>query len=360
MKVIISGGGTGGHIYPALAIADTIKSKNPDAEILFIGTKDGLESDIIPKYGYPIEFITVGYLKRKFSYHNVKSGVKLLKGLMQSKKILRRFSPDVVIGTGGFVSGPIVYTAAREKIPTMLHEQNVYPGLTNKILGKKVDIIAISFEDSRKYFTHPKEMVLTGNPIRKAFREPHKANRIKGKSQVLIFGGSGGATKINESVLWISENHVRLPYEILAVSGKHHYDMMSKASDQQDIEVVSYLENMADKMKEADLIIASAGAITITEILATGKPAILIPKAYTAENHQEYNARSIEQKGGAVMILEKDLTGKKLHEEIIRLIDDKELLREMGVKNRSLAQDKTEEDLYKLVERLGKTEKRIR
>ncbi len=357
MKVIISGGGTGGHIYPALAIADSIKSKNPHAEILFIGTKDGLEAEIIPKYGYSMEFITVGYLRRKISFHNVKSGLKLLKGLVQSKKILRKFSPDVVIGTGGFVSGPIVYTAAREKIPTMLHEQNVYPGLTNKILGKKVDIIAISFEDSKKYFLQPKEMVLTGNPIRKAFREPYKIDRIQDKRQILIFGGSGGATKINEEILWIAENYDHLPYEILVVSGKLHYDNMSRAIEHQDIKVVSYLDNMPERMKEADLIITSAGAITITEILATGKPAILIPKAYTAENHQEYNARSIELKGGAIMILEKDLTGKILHEEIMRLIENPELLIEMGTKNRSLAQDTTEEDLYKLVERLYKKEK---
>jgi len=359
MKVIISGGGTGGHIYPALAIADTIKSNHPDATILFIGTKDGLESDIIPKYGYPIEFISVGYLKRKMSYHNVKSGLKLIKGLVQSKKILRKFSPDVVIGTGGFVSGPIVYTAAREKIPTLLHEQNVYPGLTNKILGKKVDIIAISFEDSKKYFTRPKELVLTGNPIRKAFREPYNAGNNK-KSQILVFGGSGGASKINDSILWIAENHGSLPYEILAVSGKIHYDRMSNAAKHLDITVVPYLEDMPVKMKKADLIVTSAGAITITEILATGKPAILIPKAHTAENHQEYNARSIEEKGGAVMILEKDLTGEKLHEEIIRITQNQELMREMGKKNRSLAQDKTEDDLYRLVERLYKKEKRIR
>lgn len=359
MKVIISGGGTGGHIYPALAIADTIKSNHPDATILFIGTKDGLESDIIPKYGYPIEFISVGYLKRKMSYHNVKSGLKLIKGLVQSKKILRKFSPDVVIGTGGFVSGPIVYTAAREKIPTLLHEQNVYPGLTNKILGKKVDIIAISFEDSKKYFTRPKELVLTGNPIRKAFREPYNVGNNK-KSQILVFGGSGGASKINDSILWIAENHGSLPYEILAVSGKIHYDRMSNAAKHLDITVVPYLEDMPVKMKKADLIVTSAGAITITEILATGKPAILIPKAHTAENHQEYNARSIEENGGAVMILEKDLTGEKLHEEIIRISQNQELMREMGKKNRSLAQDKTEDDLYRLVERLYKKEKRIR
>ncbi|NBG88520.1 undecaprenyldiphospho-muramoylpentapeptide beta-N-acetylglucosaminyltransferase [Isachenkonia alkalipeptolytica] len=352
MKVIISGGGTGGHIYPALAIADTIKAKNPDAEILFVGRKDGLESEIIPRYGYPIEFITVGYLKRKLSFHNVKSGLKLLQGLAQSKKILRKFSPDVVIGTGGFVSGPIVYTAARENFPTMLHEQNVYPGLTNKILGKKVDVIAISFEDSKKYFVHPKKMVLTGNPIRKAFREPSESKRKQEKKQILIFGGSGGATKINEGVSWIAENYDRLPYEILAVSGKHHFNGMNETIKHQDIEVVSYLENMPDKMKEADLIISSAGAITITEILATGKPAILIPKAYTAENHQEYNARSIELKGGAIVILEKELTGEKLHREIVRLTEDQHLLKDMGNKNAALAQGETEEDLYKLFESL--------
>jgi UDP-N-acetylglucosamine--N-acetylmuramyl-(pentapeptide) pyrophosphoryl-undecaprenol N-acetylglucosamine transferase len=352
MKVIISGGGTGGHIYPALAIADTIKAKNPDAQILFIGTKEGLESEIIPKYGYPIEFITVGYLKRKISFHNIRSGFKLLKGLTQSNKILKNFSPDVVIGTGGFVSGPIVYSAALKKIPTMLHEQNVYPGLTNKILGKKVDIIAISFDDSKKYFVHPREIALTGNPIRKAFREPYTISNKGEKRKILIFGGSGGASKINEAVKWIAENYQQLPYEILAVSGKYHYDKMSNINNHPAIEVVSYLENMPEKMKEAELIITSAGAITITEILATGKPAILIPKAYTAENHQEYNAKSIETKGGALMILEKDLTGEKLHQEITRLIKDPELLKEMGKKNHSLAQEKTEEDLYRLFERL--------
>lgn len=354
MKVIISGGGTGGHIYPALAIADIIKSKNPDAKILFIGTEDGLESEIIPKYGYPIEFISVGYLKRKISFHNVKSGLKLLKGLGQSKKILRRFSPDVVIGTGGFVSGPIVYTAANMKIPTMLHEQNVYPGLTNKILGKKVDIIAISFEDSKKYFQKPKKIVLTGNPIRKAFREAQENFPNSGKPQVLIFGGSGGATKINESIVSLAKIDKRLPYEILAVSGKNHYKQMAATINHPDIKLVDYLEDMPKRMRESDLIISSAGAITITEILALGKPAILIPKAYTAENHQEYNARSLEQKGGAIMILEKELSGEKLHSEISRLINNKELLKEMGSRNRSLAQGEAEEDLYQLFERLYK------
>lgn len=358
MKVIISGGGTGGHIYPALAIADTIKANHPHAEIIFVGTKDGLEAEIIPNHGYPIEFISVGYLKRKISFHNIKSGLKLFKGLVQSKKILENFAPDVVIGTGGFVSGPIVYSAARKKIPTIIHEQNVYPGLTNKILAKKVDIIAISFEDSKKYFPNSKEIILTGNPIRKAFREPYKSDRKKEKSKVLIFGGSGGAAKINSGVLWIAENFERLPYEILAVSGKHHFEKMNKIVDHEDIEVIPYLENMPEKMKNADLIVTSAGAITITEILATGKPGILIPKANTAENHQEFNARSIESKGGAVVILEKDLNGQKLYEEIDRMIHAPEVLREMGKKNRSLAQDETEESLYKLIERLCQKENR--
>lgn len=356
MKVIISGGGTGGHIYPALAIADTIKSKHPDAEILFVGRKGGLESEIIPKYGYPMEYITVGYLKRKVSFHNVKSGWKLIQGLAQSAKILRRFSPDVVIGTGGFVSGPIVYAAARKKIPTMLHEQNVYPGLTNKLLGKKVDIIAISFEDSEKYFDHSKKIILTGNPIRKAFRMPPHSERKTRKTRVLVFGGSGGADKINQGILWIAENHPELPYKILAVSGKYYYEQMNKASQHPDIEVVDYLEDMPEKMKSADLIISSAGAITITEILATGKPAILIPKAYTAENHQEHNARSLESKGGAIVILEKNFSGEKLHHEVMGLMENQNLLKEMGSRNAALAQEGTEDELYQLFLDLYKTQ----
>lgn len=314
MRVIISGGGTGGHIYPAIAIANKIREKEPNARILFIGTEKGLESEIVPKAGYPIETITVSYLRRKISLHNIKSAGMLLKGLWQARNIIKKFKPDIVIGTGGFVCGPVVFMAAKMKIKTMIHEQNVFPGITNKILGNYVDKIAISFEEASKYFKYTNKLVLTGNPIREDFLRVSTSEAMKRygttKPMVLIVGGSGGSSSINKAVIEMMMKFQNYDFEILLVTGKRHYhDVMHHISQNKVLlrnnKIMEYIDDMPYALKACDLIICSAGAITITEINAVGKPSILIPKAYTAENHQEYNAMAL-QKGEQLLLSKKE------------------------------------------------------
>ncbi|NLM04578.1 MAG: undecaprenyldiphospho-muramoylpentapeptide beta-N-acetylglucosaminyltransferase [Clostridiales bacterium] len=340
MRVIISGGGTGGHIYPAIAIANKIKEECPGAEILFIGTAKGLESEIVPKAGYEIKTITVTYLSRKLSMHNIKSAGMLMKGLLQARKIIKDFKPDIVIGTGGFVSGPVVFIASKMKIKTIIHEQNVFPGITNRILENYVDRVAISFEEAKKYFKRKEKLRVTGNPIRQEFfnitmEEAKSRYKAQGnKPLVLIVGGSGGSISINEAVVEFLTLSPKNNFEVLLATGKRYYNqVMEQISKNKDIlqynRVVEYIDDMPYALKACDLIICSAGAITITEINAMGKPAILIPKAYTAENHQEYNARALEDRGAAILIKEKDLNGKILFKKIEEIIKDKSILNNM-------------------------------
>ncbi|SES64664.1 UDP-N-acetylglucosamine-N-acetylmuramylpentapeptide N-acetylglucosamine transferase [Natronincola peptidivorans] len=340
MRVIISGGGTGGHIYPAIAIANKIKKENPKASILFIGTEKGMEKDIVPKEGYEIKTIKVSYLKRKISIHNIKSAGMLLQGLWQSRKIIKDFKPDIVIGTGGFVSGPVLYVASKMGIKTIIHEQNVFPGIANKILGNYVDRIAISFEEAERYFKHKNKLVVTGNPIRETFLTISKEEgkrRYKSKTNnplVLVVGGSGGSISINRAISDLLIKQPNIKFEILLVTGKKHYhQVMETISKKQEIvqhhTIQEYINDMPYALKACDLIICSAGAITITEINAVGKPAILIPKAYTAENHQEYNARALEARGAALVIKERDLNSGTLLTNMQQIFATKEKLEAM-------------------------------
>jgi len=335
MRVILSGGGTGGHIYPAIAIANKIKERFPKAEILFIGTEKGLESDLVPKAGYKIKFIPVSYLKRKISIHNVKSAGKLLMGLMEARNIIKGFKPDIVIGTGGFVCGPVLFIASKLGYKTLIHEQNVFPGLTNRILSSSVDRIAISFSEAARYFKekNKEKLVVTGNPIRDEFlkvTELEASRRYKKDNRplVLIVGGSGGSRKLNQAVIDLLNNNPKNQFRILLVTGKSHYEEVINAlkanpSALEENSVIPYINDMPYALKACDLIICSAGAITIAEITAIGKPSILIPKAHTAENHQEYNARAMEEAGAAIMIKEDQLNGEELYKSIVKVVNDK-------------------------------------
>ena len=342
MRVLLSGGGTGGHVYPAIAIANRIKEEYPDAEIMFVGTAKGIESEIVPKYGYELKTVTVQGFKRKIDFDNVKRVFKLFKGLEESRRVVKKFKPDVVIGTGGYVSGPVLFNAAMSKIPTVVHEQNSFPGVTNKILSKVVTRVLTSFEDSHVRFPEGsrEKLVLTGNPVRKEILVARKniARRNLGisedKKMVLCYGGSGGSEEINESMKLVIENMVKEDVAFIFATGKYYYEDFKNSIENISLkpyqQVVPYLEDMANALAASDLVIGSAGAISLAEITALGKPSIIIPKAYTAENHQEYNAKSIESRGAGVAILEKDLTPEKLNETVFKILGNREILIDMA------------------------------
>ena len=342
MKVLLAGGGTGGHVYPAIAIANKIKEHNPDCEILFVGTKNGIESEIVPKAGFELKTVTVQGFKRKIDLDNIKRVFKLCKGLEQSRRIVKKYKPDIVIGTGGYVSGPVLFNAAMNKRVTIVHEQNSFPGVTNKILSKVATKVLTSFEDSHKRFPEASQdkLVLTGNPVRKEILNSRKfiARKNLGisedKKMVLCYGGSGGSEEINDAMRLVIENMVKEDVAFIFATGKVYYEEFIESI--KDIElkpyqrVMPYLDNMADGLAASDIVIGSAGAISLAEITALGKPSIIIPKAYTAENHQEYNAKSIESQGAGIAILEKDLTPQSLNEAVFKLLGDKELLIDMA------------------------------
>ncbi len=362
MRVILSGGGTGGHIYPAISIANKIKEKHPNAEILFIGTEKGMESDIVPKAGYSIKFVTVSYLKRKISLHNIKSAGMLFKGILEARKIIKDFRPDIVIGTGGFVCGPVVYMASKLGIKTIIHEQNVFPGLTNRILDKYVDKIALSFKEAEKYFKSKNKLVVTGNPIRGEFfnvteEEAKEKYGIKSNLPiVLVVGGSGGALKINNAVVEMLKLYKPKNFNVILVTGKRLYKNTIENINKEDLannhEILPYINDMPYALKACDLIVCSAGAITIAEVTAVGKSAILIPKAHTAENHQEYNANAMGSKGAAVVIREDELNGEVLNRQIEKILNNKDTLKSMEAASRKEGITDAADRIYKEMESL--------
>lgn len=366
MKYLISGGGTGGHIYPALAIAKEIKRKDRNADILYVGTKKGMESELVPKEGFRFETIRVEGMPRKLNKDSFIALIELFNGLRDSNKILKKFKPDIVIGTGGYVSGPIVYRAKKNNIPAIIHEQNAFPGITNKILARYVDKVAITFEESIKYFKHTENIVLTGNPIRREIlemdkKEAYRKLDIDDKIPfVLSFGGSGGQKKLNTAIIdMIEDIGDNMSMQLIHITGKNRYDdFMSEIKKRNlqlndNIRILPYLYDMAQALNIADIVISSSGAITLAEISAIGIPSILIPKAYTAENHQEYNARAFEDKNAAIVILEKELTGKILARAIEDLIGDKKRLQDMSCNSKKLgniyATEKIVDVIYGLI-----------
>jgi len=349
LNFLITGGGTGGHIYPALAIASEIKRSYKNANILYVGTKNGLESELVPKEGFEFKTIRVKGLPRKINKNSLIAIRELFVGLKQSKQIIKDFKPDIVIGTGGYVSAPIVYIAAKNKIPAIIHEQNAFPGITNKILSRYVDKVLVTFDEAGKYFKHPDRVVKVGNPIRKEMLGVNKndAYRKLGIDKnipfVLSFGGSGGQKKLNNSIFDIIKNNEHNDnFQLLHVTGTRYYDDFMNNLKRENVKlndkyrILPYFYDMPEALNIADIVITSSGAITLAEISAIGVPSILIPKAYTAENHQEYNARVFEEQGASVLILEKDLNGDHLESTLKSLLNDREKLREMSKNSKKL------------------------
>ncbi|NLX60979.1 MAG: undecaprenyldiphospho-muramoylpentapeptide beta-N-acetylglucosaminyltransferase [Tissierellia bacterium] len=365
MKYLITGGGTGGHIYPALAIAWEIKRKNKDAEILYVGTEKGLESKLVPREGFKFKTIRVQGLPRKLNLQTIKALKELLLGIRDANKIIKEFKPDVVIGTGGYVSAPVVFVASKKNIPSLIHEQNAFPGITNKILSRYVDKVLITFEESKKYFKCPEKIILTGNPIRKSILEVDKWKayfELKVNPNIpfiLSFGGSGGQKKLNDAILYVIEKNINKDIQILHVTGNRFYDSFMKEIQSRKlslgdkIKIVPYMYDMPSALNIANLVITSAGAITLAEISAIGVPSILIPKGYTAENHQEYNAKAFEKNGASYLILEKDLTGEKLNKAIDDLIYNPHKLKEMAKNSKALGNIHATEQIVDIINKIA-------
>jgi UDP-N-acetylglucosamine--N-acetylmuramyl-(pentapeptide) pyrophosphoryl-undecaprenol N-acetylglucosamine transferase len=362
MKVLISGGGTGGHIYPALALLKEIKKQEPNASFLYVGTEKGLEKKIIEKEGIPFQSIHITGFKRKVSFENAKTILRFLKGVKDSKRIIKNFQADVVIGTGGYVCGPVVYAAAKLGIPTVIHEQNSIPGLTNKFLSKYVDKVAICFQEAAPFFPERK-VVLTGNP-RASEVALHKSVNKKSlgldpnKKTVMIVGGSRGARPINDACIEALQDFKKIDYEVIYITGDVHYDKVieevKKAGNPNNIIVEPFLHNMPDYLKNIELIVARAGATTLAEITALGVPSILIPSPYVTNNHQDKNARALEQNGAAKVISESKLTGQVLLNEINGILGSietwsymKETALKLGIPDASIRMYKEIKELIK-------------
>ena len=343
LKVLFAGGGPAGHINPALAIAGYVKERQPDAEILYIGCKGGMEERLVPQAGFNFKGITVQGFRRKVSFKALKENIVTVKKAItagkDAKKIIEEFQPDICIGTGGYVSGPVLRAAAKLGIPTMIHEQNAYPGVTNKMLSKHADRVLLAMPDARQHFKGHCRFVDTGNPVRGEIlvQEKAAARRQLGLDErpvILSFGGSLGARKINESladVIARSAQDGRYQHiHAYGQYGKWFPDLLKeKGADLEkatNLDIREYINDMPVCLAAADLVIARAGAITLSEIQVKGKPSILIPSPNVAENHQYHNAMSLVKQEAAVMIEEKDLTPEKLTEEIDKLASDPQRL----------------------------------
>ncbi len=345
MNIIVSGGGTGGHIYPAISLIEELKKRDENNKILYVGTEKGLESSIVPNLGIDFKTIHVKGIPRKINADSFKALKELFRGLKEANKILKEFKPDLVIGTGGYVSGPILYKATKTKAKVAFHEQNSFPGITNRILSRYVDRYFVTFEESIKYFKNQDKAIVTGNPIRNRFTDIEKNKKAafeqfnipENKKVVLIFGGSN--------------------FEVILATGKLNYDEFIEKSGKEikNLHVYPYLEDIDKAYCVSDLIVTSSGAITLAELSFLGKASILVPKAYTTENHQEHNARAFEKVGASKVILEKDLNSTTLFEQINEIIKDDNLLQELSENSKKMSYPTACKDivdeLYRLVEK---------
>lgn len=334
LKVIVSGGGTGGHIFPAIAIAKSLENKVSDIELLFVGAKDRMEMQKVPEAGYKIEGLWISGFQRSFSRRNLMFPFKLISSVIKSMKIVRRFKPDLVIGTGGFASGPLLFAASRKGIPSVIQEQNSYPGITNKVLSKYVNKVCVAYDNMERFFPKDK-IIFTGNPIRKAilnFKDKREEGKKlfgvnNGKITILVVGGSLGARTINESIKESISEFANNELNLIWQTGTSFGDVAKNIIEGINIDGISshmFIREMDLAYAAADIIVSRAGAIAISELCFVGKPILLVPSPNVAEDHQTQNAQSLVNKNSALMV--KDVDAKrKLVSELISLSRNKDL-----------------------------------
>lgn len=363
MRVLFTGGGTAGHINPALAAAGYLRSKHPDAEILFVGNKGGMEERLVPPAGYDIKTIHISGFQRSFApadiIRNIKTVARLASSSIESKKIIKEFKPDVCVGTGGYVCGPVIREAAKMGIPCVVHESNAFPGVTIKMLAKSVKTVMLVVEDAKKYLPKEANIVVTGNPVRP---EILRVNREEARQRlglderplVLSFGGSLGAENLNNAMIAVLKSSADSgKYQHIHGFGTRYKEFPGKVKEagveldsNPQIRILEYINNMADCLAAADVVISRSGAITLTEIEAMGKASILIPSPNVAENHQYHNAMALVNRNAAEIIEEKNLTGEALVEKLNLMLEDPEKLAEYGKNAKAMSVADANERIY--------------
>jgi len=356
-KFLISGGGTGGHIYPAIAIANELKLRYPTAEFLFVGAKDRMEMEKVPQNGYKIKGLWISGIQRKITLKNIAFPFKLISSLWNANKIIRNFKPDVVIGTGGFASGPTLMRANANRIPTLIQEQNSYPGITNKLLSKKANKICVAYDGLERFFPKNK-IVKTGNPVRQDLltinSKREEALRFfdldKNKTTLLVVGGSLGARAINKlisnQVEWLVEQNVQVIWQ----TGKLYYDEYKKYNDIEGVQTHSFLNKMDLSYAVADIIISRAGAGSISELCIVGKPTIFIPSPNVSEDHQTKNAQAVVDKNAAILLKENEL--ERFQTVFNGLIESKEKQNKLSENIKKLALPSATSDIVNQIENI--------
>ncbi len=358
MKVLISGGGTGGHIFPALSIANAIKRRTPDAEILFVGALGRMEMERVPAAGYPIEGLPVAGFDRKRLWRNFGVLWKLWKSLRKARHIVRDFRPDIAIGVGGYASGPVLKEAQRRGVPTLLQEQNSYPGVTNKLLAPKAKAICVAYEGLDRYFPADK-IIMTGNPVRKDLEEctmtREEAKKELGfdpaKPLILSVGGSLGARTVNEAIAASLDTIAAKGAQLMWQTGRYgaeEFQGLAKGYD--NVKATTFITRMDLAYRAADLVVSRAGAGTISELQILGKPVILIPSPNVAEDHQRHNAEALSTRGAAVMILDKDAVAE-LPAAITRLLDDEKEREKLADEITKMAMRDSDEKIVDIINR---------
>ncbi|WP_217959170.1 undecaprenyldiphospho-muramoylpentapeptide beta-N-acetylglucosaminyltransferase [Acutalibacter muris] len=347
MRVLFTGGGTAGHINPALAVAGYLREQEPDTKILYVGNRGGMEERLVPRAGYEMAFITISGFQRRLSFKNLMKNLRTVERIFtataETKRIIKDFAPDVCVGTGGYVSGPVIREAAKLGVPSVIHESNAYPGVTTKLLSKQVHTVLLAVPDAKKYFDESVRTVVTGNPVRGEVlrmdrEQARKELGLDSRPLVLSFGGSLGAAMLNRAAAYmLAESAKSGKYQHIHGYGQNDPMFLEELSEygldlpkNPQIRVLDYIHNMPTCLAAADLVISRAGAMTLSEIEAKGKASILIPSPNVAENHQFHNAMALVKRGAGEIIEEKDLTGEALWKKVEKILSDPERLKSLG------------------------------
>lgn len=361
MRILITGGGTAGHINPAIAIANIFKQKDSKNEILFIGTKNGLEKDLVPRSGYDIKFVHAKGFKRKLTAKNLSVIMQFFKGYVEASKIIREFKPDIAIGTGGYVAGAVLYSAHRHHIPVVIHESNAYAGVSNRFIARYAKLAYVNFENTVNTFHRAGKVIVSGNPLKKELLNANrdeareKLNLSNSEIYIVVMGGSRGSETLNECIVNMLNSYpVKGCFKMIFATGEADFEsrssLLNSRPDLSDmVKVVPYIYNVETHYAAADIVICRAGAMTCSEMCVMGKASIMIPSPYVTENHQERNARALEEQGANIVITENQLTPKLLYDKISYLIENPDLITQMSMNAKKLGKPDAGDIIYKSI-----------